>query len=94
MTEANDRKPISDSNPHRLYRDGYEVSYWRGGSACGMYGSPDRAEVMIPGRHGAAAEFLLPLETPKLDRLLPLLRHVFEVGRADKARELRAVLGM
>ncbi len=89
---------ITADNPHREYFPAYQLSYWRGGSACARSDAEfTHLEQQTPG-YGNRTIVELFLRHPQnvvlLDKLRYALETAFAAGQAAKAEELRKALGV
>ena len=83
---------IDRDNPHREIFPHAVVVYWGGGGvACGKRDPWAYARVTTPGNDYPEATFW-PRERPLMNNVIEHLAHAFELGRAAKAKEVRAVL--
>ncbi|MFZ5737692.1 MAG: hypothetical protein ACOY6K_12510 [Pseudomonadota bacterium] len=95
---ASNTGKITADNPHREYFPAYQLSYWRGGTACAR----DEAEFVHLEQHipndgtRTVTELWLhhPQNTQLLDKLRAALDVAFAAGQAAKAEELRKALGV
>jgi hypothetical protein len=74
---------------------GYRVAFWNGNTASGR-SAADRAVLEGLGldRYSYSFEYRLPAQQLDLERQMAALDRVFQLGRMDKANEIRHVLGV
>lgn len=78
-------------NEHRQRFKGYDVTFWKGGTAA----EPSTADsCRIEGSPFVYESFALPAEQRRVDQMMRLLDHTFERGRRTAKREIREALGV
>ena len=80
-------------NPHREFSEWHEITYWKGGAACGVHHDWDKVEITPRGSQYPRFEFR-PDHAEKITQTIYALQQAYERGRQSMARDVRGLLGV